>query len=141
MSMRQRNSLMGLGALFSISALMLVGVVGKPGSAQYRTIVVTAKDMMYNQTNPDIILAPGEWIRLVFRNEEPGVKHNLVIDGLGLATPILKTGEEAVLLFRAPPVGSFDYFCTLHPLMMRGALIVKAPGTQTTVANRTGISR
>lgn len=89
-----------------------------------RTIVITAKDMRFNVTNPTITFAPGELIRIVFRNEDPGMKHDLMIPDLGLGTRVLEAGEETVLRFRAPKSGLFLYLCSLHPVSMRGAFRV-----------------
>ena len=63
------------------------------------TVVVVAKDMKFNQTNPTIFIRPGTKIRMVLRNEDPGMRHDLVLEALGLETPIIKAGESAVLEF------------------------------------------
>lgn len=130
MSVRQRSvlkwsSLSGLLIVLSVvsARAVLGGATGDTGL----TIVVTAKDMMYNGTNPEIVLAPGQRVRLVLRNEEPGVKHDLVIPELNLRTPLLEFGEQAVLEFLAPDRGTFVYLCSLHPVRMRGVVRVRNP--------------
>ena len=128
MSMRQRKVLLRSSFLLPIAALMLIAARGVMGNAQhdrYRTLVVTAKDMMYDQS--EIRVAPGEWVRLVLRNEDPGMKHDLVIEGLGLATTLIKTGERTELVFQVPAQGSFTFLCSMHPVTMRGVLIIDAP--------------
>ena len=91
-----------------------------------RTIVMTAKDMRFNVTNPTITLAPGELIRIVFRNEDPGMKHDLIIPDLEIGTRVLEPGEETVLEFRAPKSGLFLYRCSMHPISMLGNFRVRA---------------
>ncbi len=89
-----------------------------------RTIVLTTKDMKFNSTNPAFNLVPGEMIRVILRNEDPGMKHDLVIPAIGIRTPVLAYGEEAVLEFRAPDTGTFEYFCSMHPVSMQGQFSV-----------------
>ena len=128
MSMRRRKVLLRSSLLLPIAALMLIsarGVLGKAQHDRYRTIVVTAKDMVYDQT--EIRVAPGEWVRLILRNEDPGMKHDLVIEGLGVRTTIIKTGERTEVIFQVPAQGSFTFLCSLHPVTMRGLLIVETP--------------
>ena len=118
-----------------IGAVLILMAIGMPVSSDRgprgnstahgtRTIVITAKDMRFNVTNPTITLAPGELVRIVFRNEDPGMKHDLMIPDLGLGTRVLKAGEETVLSFRAPKSGLFSCHCSLHPVSMRGAFSV-----------------
>jgi plastocyanin len=85
-----------------------------------RTVVLTARGMKFNMTNPSIALVPGETVRVILRNEDPGMRHDLVIPEIGIRTPVLEAGEEAVLEFRAPQAGVFDYFCSMHPVSMQG---------------------
>ena len=131
MTIQNRNRL-----FWALVAVAAVGIpiawaraLARPEAAgPRRTIIVTARDMRFNVTNPDIVLGPGEAVRIIFRNEDPGMKHDLVIRDLGLATPVLAAGEEAILEFRAPAEGVFDYLCSLHPVSMRGILrIGEAP--------------
>lgn len=96
------------------------GAAGDP----VRTIVLTAKDMKFNATNPTINLEPGEWIRLVIRNEDPGMKHDLTIPELGLRSAVIETGETTVLSFRVPKNAFLTYLCSFHPVSMKGVFSV-----------------
>ncbi len=111
-------------ALLVVTSIVLASSLPDGRHEAGRTIVITAKDMMFNETNPTIEVAPGETIRLVFRNEDPGMKHDLFIPVLDLRTGVIEAGDQAVLVFRAPKRGSFDYLCSLHPVSMRGAIDV-----------------
>ncbi len=89
-----------------------------------RTIVLTAKGMKFNATNPTIDLEPGEWIRIVMRNEDPGMKHDLAIPQLGLRSAVTEAGESTVLSFRVPESGLLTYLCSFHPISMKGTFYV-----------------
>ncbi len=114
-----------------IAAALAIATLGMPiasghgpfqafDNSDVRTIVLTARDMRFNGTNPVLEIMPGEMICIVLRNQDPGMKHDLVIPALGLRTPILEPGEEAVLEFRAPAGGALEYFCSMHPISMKG---------------------
>ena len=92
-----------------------------------QTIVITARDMKFNSDNPTIFVAPGTTVRVILVNEDPGMKHDLVIPEMGIRTPILRPGEEAVLEFRVPDSGTFAYFCSMHRLSMQGFFSVGNP--------------
>ena len=118
----------GIGGLLIMAtiAMSTIGHRALPGGKTNvaRTVVLTAMDMKFNISNPTVVIAPGEVIRIVMRNEDPGMKHDLVIPQLGLRTPVLEPGEEAVLEFRAPRTGSLEYLCSFHPISMRGFLSI-----------------
>lgn len=132
--MNNRNRHLILASLLVVASIVLVS--GFPGGHDEpkRTIVVTAQNMMFNETNPTIVLPAGETVRLVFRNEDPGMKHDLNIPVLGIRTGVLETGEEAVLEFRVPKRGNFEYLCSLHPVSMRGMFAVNSAGDEGVVA-------
>ena len=89
-----------------------------------RTILLTAKGMKFNATNPTIDLEPGVWIRIVLRNEDPGMQHDLVVPQLGLRSAVTETGESTVLSFRVPESGLLTYLCSFHPVSMKGTFYV-----------------
>ncbi len=133
-------------AAFLATALALVaaglglgpGLAGSPG-AEPREVRLVARDMAFylpggTTPNPTLRLAPGERVRLVLVNEDPGMAHDVVASGLGLATPVVSGraagraggGEIAADVFRAPPrPGTHEYVCSLHPVLMRGLIEVR----------------
>lgn len=94
--------------------------------ADVYTIIITAKDMKFNETHPTIKVAYGETVRIIFRNEDAGMKHDLVIEDLNLRTPVLQPGQEAVIEFLAQSEGTFKYYCSIHPISMRGTLLINS---------------
>ena len=99
-------------------------------SQEPRTIVLVARDMAFVAEpaagpNPAITLRPGERLRLVLRNQDRGMKHDLAIRTLGLRTRVLDYGESDALVITAPEQpGTLEYFCSFHPFLMRGSLVV-----------------
>lgn len=97
-----------------------------------RTIVLVARDMSFylpgeTARNPRLVVGRGEALRLVLKNDDPGMAHDLKLPSLGAATTILReSGTEAELELRAPrEPGEHPYQCSLHAVMMRGVLEVR----------------
>lgn len=96
-----------------------------------REVVLVARGMRFYldghpEANPTIALEAGERVRLVLRNEDPGVTHDFAVAAWGVATGALQGRGVAVVEFRAPGrPGAYRYRCTPHPLMMSGALEVE----------------
>ena len=71
---------------------------------------------------------PARRVRLTFVNEDIGVDHDLVLEGLGVISSVLPgDGSSQVLRFKTPdrPIDS-TYTCSLHLRMMSAALRVRA---------------
>jgi plastocyanin len=76
--------------------------------------------------NPEIRLAPGEAVRIVFRNQDPGLTHDFVVPGLGATIEAINGQGSASVVLRAPErPGRYDYVCTPHARMMRGIIVVQ----------------
>jgi len=58
-------------------------------------------------------------------NNAPGMIHDLAIDAVSAATGTLRVGQVASIEFTVPEkVGSYEYRCRPHGLMMKGVLKV-----------------
>jgi len=120
--------------VFLTLTILLVMAASPQDEPKPRQIVIVAKEMAFffeNRTeqdsvNPTIIVRAGERITLILRNEDPGMRHDLVIADLGLRTRVTSYGETATLTFRVPgDPGAYAYLCSLHPAMMTGELVVE----------------
>ena len=75
---------------------------------------------------PTIVLRAGERVRIVLRNQDPGMRHDLVADHLGLRTRALDHGESDEIALRVPNAKSEgDYYCSFHSRLMRGRIVVR----------------
>ncbi len=101
-------------------------------SAVVREITLVTRDMAFylegdTVPNPTIRLDAGEEVRFILRNLDPGVVHNLAIEGWKLATAYLDGDASATLRVRVPEQpGRQAYVCTPHREMMHGVIEVVA---------------
>ncbi|HSL81749.1 MAG TPA: hypothetical protein VLF66_03180 [Thermoanaerobaculia bacterium] len=121
-------------AAFLATALALVAAgLGWPGEAapEPREVRLVARDMAFYllgdaTPNPTLRAAPGERLRIVLVNEEAGMTHDVVAEGLGLATRVIGKGETTSAVVRMPErPGAHEYLCSLHPVLMRGVIEVR----------------
>jgi plastocyanin len=77
--------------------------------------------------NPTLTFRAGERIRLVFRNEDDGMRHDLKIPEWNLAVPPIQGRGERALTFRVPATSRavVSYACTPHSSSMVGSIEVK----------------
>jgi hypothetical protein len=134
---RPRALLVPLVALLIVCggvALVVQAAVGP----EPREVTLLARGMSFYlpddpTPNPRLVVERGEEIRLVLRNEDSGIPHDVAVpfgdsgDGGRQATRELRgAGDTADLTFRAPEAaGEYEYVCTLHARMMRGVLEVR----------------
>ena len=92
-----------------------------------REIVVIARGMTFvlgsdsGAPNPVIPLRAGEQVRLVLRNEAPGLLHDFHIPDWDVHVRQVRTGESAEVTFTVPStVGRYQYVCKPHSEMMKG---------------------
>ena len=97
-----------------------------------REITLVTRDMAFyleggTVPNPTIRLDAGEEVRFILRNLDPGIAHNLAIEGWELATAYLDANASATLHVRVPEQpGRQAYVCVPHREMMRGVIEVVA---------------
>jgi plastocyanin len=87
-------------------------------------ITILAKDNVYQ---PKEFTGPGgQKIALTLDNKGAAI-HNLVLkdqkgaDGKELQTTLLPANQSEVLEFTLP-AGSYDFYCSVHPIEMRGKM-------------------
>jgi len=98
-----------------------------PTDQNIRVIDLVIKDMTFGNNNPDIYLMPGETVRFVITNLDPGMTHEFKIRGTDIKTRALEFGEQDSLTFQAPETeNDLMYICSWHALSMRGNLFVRS---------------
>ena len=124
-----------------LSALMIV-VVSATGAvlasmaqnAVSREITLVAKNMVFSvqsterssEANPTITIKRGQKITIILRNDDAGMLHDLVIEGLNVRLETVSCGETTRFTFTAPrEPGEYVYLCNFHPTRMRGVFVVE----------------
>ena len=124
-----KRTILAMAAFTAVAAAALIPVIADPGPGA-REIVLEARQMTFylegsDVPNPTLVVEPGEEIRVVVRNQEPGVTHAFGIASLGASVDRIEPGSTARLSFRAPlEPGRHEYVCQPHAQMMRGVLLV-----------------
>ncbi len=125
-----------------ISVILLVSIAGAlalfvsllQAKELPREVVIVAEDMSFTVSaqnlegikNPTLNFIRGEKISILFRNNDPGIRHDLIIEGLGIKTSILSYGESERIILRVPDnVGTRSYYCTFHKLMLIGLIVIE----------------
>jgi plastocyanin len=67
----------------------------------------------------------GERVRLILKNEAPGLVHDIAIPAWNVAADSVRTGETAQVVFTVPTTpGRAEYRCRPHAEMMNGVVDV-----------------
>ncbi len=117
----------GAGALAIVATL----AAALPRSGSVREVRLVARQMAYyvegqSTPNPTLRFRRGERVRIVVKNEDPGMIHDFGVDAWDARTPRIKPGDAARLTFTVPPQpGETAYACTPHGQMMRGTMTVE----------------
>lgn len=113
----------------AVGLTALIPVVADPRTPT-REIVLVARAMTFylegsDVPNPAIVVKPGEDVRVVIKNQDPGITHGFSVGALHASIDRIQAGASASLSFRAPAEsGRHEYVCPPHALMMRGVLVV-----------------
>ena len=116
-------------AVGAVSLLLLLPLAASTRTA-VRDITLVARDMAFyldggSEPNPTIQVRTGETVQLTVLNRDPGLKHNLTIEALGLDMTLLETDASMRVRLRAPSrPGRLPYVCAPHSEMMRGVIEV-----------------
>lgn len=92
---------------------------------------MVARNMTYyvegeSAANPRLRVRAGERVRVILRNEDPGMTHDFGVAGWRTGTAGAKAGGEARLEFTAPAgPAEAEYACTPHGQVMRGSIVVE----------------
>ncbi len=117
---------------FVLAMIAAGGLLPVSSGPPSREIVLVARDMTFYlegdavHPNPVLEVAAGETVRLVLRNRDAGMLHDVAVPGIGAATTAVEWNDEASFTFTAPKQGgTYEYVCRPHLPMMKGTLRVK----------------
>lgn len=101
------------------------------GVGPAREITLVTRGMTFllegapDDANPPIVLRSGERVRLVLKNEAPGLLHDIEIPALKVEINQIRAGESAAVTFTVPDLpGQHEYRCRPHAEMMHGIVEV-----------------
>jgi plastocyanin len=87
-------------------------------------VLLVAQDNLFNGTNPDIIGTVNVPEKLVVLNKD-FVRHDFIVDKLKINTAYLSTEQDFTTAIASKTSGIFEYYCSLHPITMRGKIMIK----------------
>ncbi len=134
MTTRSKTSmLIAVGVIgLGILAVTLLPMLASSPTDEIREIRLVVRAMNFyvegeSQPNPTLTLRPGEQVRLILKNDDPGMSHDFIVKEWDVATKILEDrGQEDSITFKAPPSpGDQVYHCTPHAKLMRGTIRVQ----------------
>jgi plastocyanin len=134
MTIRAKNRMLIAGAIIGMAALAatLLPMIASSGSEGVREIRLVVRNMTFYvegemEPNPTLIVRAGEQVRVVVRNDEPGMRHDFAVRAWDIGTRMLEDrGEAATVTFRVPAArGDHTYLCTPHAKKMRGTIRVE----------------
>jgi plastocyanin len=114
--------------LLSLLSLLPLAAGTRPAP---REVMLVARDMVFylegsETPNPTIQLAAGEDVRLVLRNDDPGITHQFAIADWQIESSTIKgKGTTTVLLHAPDEPGRHAYVCSPHASMMTGTIEVR----------------
>jgi plastocyanin len=116
----------GSGVL-GVGLAVLLTVCGACSGPSPREVTLIARGMTFevdgqgDASNPVIKVAAGERVRLVLRNEAPGLLHDVAIPAWNVAVDPIRAGETTEVTFTAPHApGRAEYHCRPHAELMNG---------------------
>jgi plastocyanin len=125
-----RTLLVKTAVAFTVILLLAVALPALT-STPTREVTLVAKGMAFylegdlSTPNPTIDVKAGERVRIVLRNEEQGMRHDLAVPAVAAAMDAIGWNESDAVTFDAPEMpGTYQYECRPHRLMMRGLIRV-----------------
>jgi Cupredoxin-like domain len=86
-------------------------------------ILLVAENNFFNNTNPTLLIDRNIPEKITIINKD-FVRHDFIIDELNVNTGYLYSAQDFTTAIASKDVGTFEYYCSLHPSTMRGKLII-----------------
>jgi len=88
-------------------------------------VLLLMKDNKFNVTNPDIIVKIDQPLKISITNQDFR-KHDFIVDDLNINTGYISSGQDFTTVIASNKSGSYRYYCSIHPGIMEGKIIVKS---------------
>lgn len=91
---------------------------------EVREVMVESTGLKFDL--PEIRVKKGQTVKLTYKNNLG--THDFTLEGFGVATKLLKAGEEETITFVAEKAGTFEFYCSVpghRQAGMKGAFIVE----------------
>jgi hypothetical protein len=85
--------------------------------------LLVAENNSFNKTNPTLLIERNIPEKITIINKD-FVRHDFIIDELNVNTGYLYSAQDFTTAIASKKIGTFEYFCSLHPSTMRGKLII-----------------
>ena len=95
-----------------------------------REVTLVARGMAFylehgDQPNPTLTFKPGDRVRIVFKNQDRGIQHNVAVPSFNAEFAPIGWNQSAAVVFEVPATpGTYEYWCRPHMMMMRGTIVV-----------------
>lgn len=134
MSRSTSRMFLGVAAAMLLGVATVAAILPRPesaGAGAVREIRLVVRDMTYyvdgaGDPNPTLLVRRGERVRILLRNDDPGMTHDFAVRAWKAETGLIQGRGDATVEFRAPNrTGNETYACTPHGEMMRGTIRVE----------------
>ena len=114
-----------------LTVALSLGIATACGVGSPREVVILARGMTFvladepTVPNPVIVFRAGERVRVVLKNEAPGLLHDFQIPAWRVQVTQIRAGETADVTFTVPEqAGRYGYLCGPHGELMKGVVEV-----------------
>jgi plastocyanin len=87
-------------------------------------VTLIAENDAFNKTNPDIHAKVDTPKKILILNKDLR-RHDFIVDELNINTAYLSTEQSFTTAIASRVLGTFEYYCSLHPDTMRGKILVE----------------
>jgi heme/copper-type cytochrome/quinol oxidase subunit 2 len=98
----------------------------KESGSAHKGILLVAQNNLFNGSNPKIFATVNKPVKLDILNKD-FVRHDFIVDKLNINTAYLSSEQDFPTAIASSKPGTFEYYCSLHPMTMRGEIIIR-PG-------------
>ena len=116
-------SFVTVGTIWAIGNFMRPS--GESTIKHVKGILLVAQDNLFNGTNPQILATVNVPEKLVVVNNDY-VRHDFISDKLNINTAYLSPEQSFTTAIASKIPGTFEYYCSLHPITMHGKIIIKS---------------